>query len=353
MTILLETKQKIKNFYGEHDTWLLPLLKFLLAFLVFQSTNYIMGFFEALDNIFIVLILSLISAVLPINGMTVLVCIAIVAHCYGVGIEVAGFAILLLLLLMILFLRFTSKDNLALILTPAAFGLHIPAAMPIGAGLLRGPSCAVPSCCGVILYYFMDTVRDRSTVLQGKETESLQKLQILLDALINNQEMWLNILAFVVALMVVYLISRTSADYSWRIGDAAGAAAYILIMILGGMFLNININIGSVIIAGILAAVIGLVIEFAALGVAYSRSETTQFEDDEYVYYVKAVPKSFVAQAEKSIKTISSETEEELEAPEVQVPETQEAETEAVPVERVEEEVFDFEKKLEDSLKDL
>ena len=98
---------------------------------------------------------------------------------------------------------------------------------------------------------------------------------------------------------------------------------------------------------------IGLVIEFAALGVDYSRSETTQFEDDEYVYYVKAVPKSFVAQAEKSIKTISSETEEELEAPEVQVPETQEAETEAVPVERVEEEVFDFEKKLEDSLKDL
>ena len=165
--------------------------------------------------------------------------------------------------------------------------------------------------------------------------------------------MWLNILAFVVALMVVYLISRTSADYSWRIGDAAGAAAYILIMILGGMFLNINISIGSVIIAGILAAVIGLVIEFAALGVDYSRSETTQFEDDEYVYYVKAVPKSFVAQAEKSIKTISSENEEELEAPEVQVPETQEAETEAVPVERVEEEVFDFEKKLEDSLKDL
>ena len=189
MTTLLETKQKIKNFYGEHDTWILPLLKFLLAFLVFQSTNYIMGFFEALDNIFIVLILSLISAVLPINGMTILVCIAIVAHCYGVGIEVAGFAILLMILLMILFLRFTSRDNLALILTPAAFGLHIPAAIPIGAGLLRGPACAVPSCCGVILYYFMDTVRDRSTVLQGKETESLQKLQILLDALINNQEM--------------------------------------------------------------------------------------------------------------------------------------------------------------------
>lgn len=343
MTTLLEMKQKIKNFYGEHDTWLLPLLKFLLAFLVFQTINSTLGFLEALDNIFIVLILSIICAVLPLNGMAVLGCIMIVAHCYGVGVEVAAFSVLLLLLLMILFLRFTSRDNLALILTPAAFSLHMPAAVPVGAGLLRGPSCAVPACCGVVLYYFMEVVSDRSTVLQGKETESVQKLQILLDALINNQEMWLNILAFVVVLMVVYLISRTSSDYSWRIGDAAGAIIYILIMILGGMFLNVNINIGSVILSGVLAAVVGLVIEFVALGVDYSRSETTQFEDDEYVYYVKAVPKSFVAQAEKKIKNISTES----------VESQEKEEQEAAPVERVGEETFDFEKQLEESLKDL
>ena len=343
MTTLLEMKQKIKNFYGEHDSWLLPLLKFLLAFLVFQSINSTLGFLEALDNIFIVLILSIICAVLPLNGMAVLGCIMIVAHCYGVGVEVAAFSVLLLLLLMILFLRFTSQDNLALILTPAAFSFHMPAAIPVGSGLLRGPSCAVPACCGVILYYFMEVVSDRSTVLQGKETESVQKLQILLDALINNQEMWLNILAFVVVLMVVYLVSRTSADYSWRIGDAAGSVLYILIMILGGMFLNVNINIGSVILSGVLAAVAGLLIEFAALGIDYSRSETTQFEDDEYVYYVKAVPKSFVAQSEKKIKNISSEP--------AEVPE--EEEEEAAPVERIGEESFDFEKQLEESLKDL
>ena len=342
MTTLLEMKQKIKTFYGEHDTWLLPLLKFLLAFLVFQSINSTLGFLEALDNIFIVLILSIICAVLPLNGMAILGCIMIIAHCYGVGVEVAAFSVLLLLLLMILFLRFTSRDNLALILTPTAFFLHMPAAVPVGSGLLRGPSCAVPSCCGVILYYFMNTVSERSTVLQGKETESVQKLQILLDALINNQEMWLNILAFVVVLMVVYLISRTSADYSWRIGVAAGAVVYILIMILGGMFLSVNTNIGGVILSGVLAAVVGLIIEFAALGVDYSRSETTQFEDDEYVYYVKAVPKSFVAQAEKKIKNISSES--------VEKPDEEE---EAAPVERVEETTFDFEKQLEESLKDL
>lgn len=116
-----------------------------------------------------------------------------------------------------------------------------------------------------------------------------------------------------------------------------------MIMVLGGMFLNIHINMASVILSAIAAVLLGLGAEFAVLGVDYSRSEHTQFEDDEYVYYVKAIPKSVVAQKEKSIKTISSNYDKK---------EEQEQE-EVSPVERVHEENFDFEKQLEESLKDL
>lgn len=342
MTALLELKQKMKNFYSAHDSWLLPLFKFALAFVLFQGINGKMGFLEKLDSIFVVLVLAIICSVLPINAMTVIACIMVVAHCYAVGIEVAGFALLLLLLLLILFLRFTSQENVAMVLTPVSFSFHIPAAIPIGGGLLRGPACAVPSCCGVILYFFMDTVKEKSTVLQGKETEFVQKLQILLDELLKNQEMWLTILTFAVVIMAVHLISRSSFDYSWRVANAAGAVLYIVIMVFGGMFMSVHIKMGSVILAAVLSAVVGAVIEFFALGVDYSRSEKTQFEDDEYVYYVKAVPKSFVSQTEKSIKTISADEEIQREEHE-----------EAVPVERVEGETFDFTKQLEESLKDL
>lgn len=86
---------------------------------------------------------------------------------------------------MILFLRFTSEDNVALILTPISFTLHIPAK---STGRLwhfkRSTSSAVPSGCGVILYFFMKLVKDRATVLQGNETEPLQKLQLLLDGVL-------------------------------------------------------------------------------------------------------------------------------------------------------------------------
>ena len=347
MTALLELKQKIRDIYGEYDTWIVPALKFLLALAVFLGINSKLGFLEKLDNIFVVLILSVICAILPINAMTVVGCVLIIGHCYAVGVEVAAFALLLMILLMILFLRFTSKDNLAMILAPTSFSLHIPAAVPMGGGLLRGPSCAVPACCGVILYFFMDVVKEKSSVLQAKETEAAQKLQLLLDGLMKNQEMWLYVISFLVVLMLIYLISRCSFDYSWRAANATGAIAYIVIMILGSMFLDVHLNIGEMIAGALGAVVVGLVIEFFVLGIDYSRSETTQFEDDEYVYYVKAVPKSVVAQKEKRIKKISSEKGAEGEAG------NDKTESDDVSEGAVKEPEFDFEKQLEESLKDL
>ena len=41
----------------------------------------------------------------------------------------------------------------------------------------------------------------------------------------------------------------------------------------------------------ILSTGIGFLIEFLCFNLDYSRTEKVQFEDDEYYYYVKAVPK--------------------------------------------------------------
>ena len=393
MTKLLLWKQKVKEFYGEHDFWITPLFKFLLAFVVFSQINGLLGFMRQIDNIFVVLILSLICAMFSINVMTILACLLILGHCYAVGIETAGFAAVLLILLMILFLRFTSEDNVALILTPISFTLHIPAAVPVGCGILRGASRAVPSGCGVRLYFFMKLVKDRATVLQGNETEPLQKLQLLLDGVLKNEEMWLTVVVFAAVVVIVSVISRASFDYAWRIAIVTGAVVYIVIMVFGSMFMSVSTELAGIILSGVAAIIIGFVIEFFELGVDYSRTELTQFEDDEYIYYVKAVPKALVSESKKSVKkfTPNSKVVEEVRLDEVRqnketkayqqesqhqeikpIPEenlsqtekahtqdfsakqnTAQEESEAVPVERVAEEDFDFEKQLEESLKNL
>lgn len=123
-------------------------------------------------------------------------------------------------------------------------------------------------------------------------------------------------------------------------------------------------ELNAIILSGILSVLIGLVIEFFVLGVDYSRSEVTQFEDDEYVYYVKAVPKSMVSETKKSVKKFSPTTEHKKEVQErnkmpktVDLSEAGQMEefdiSDVAPVEHVSEEDFDFEKQLEESLKNL
>ena len=50
-----------------------------------------------------------------------------------------------------------------------------------------------------------------------------------------------------------------------------------------------------------------LSIKFFVFNVDYTRTERVQFEDDEYYYYVKAVPKNTVSIADKQIKKIKGQ----------------------------------------------
>ena len=47
--------------------------------------------------------------------------------------------------------------------------------------------------------------------------------------------------------------------------------------------------------------------EFLMFQMDYSRAENVQFEDDEYYYYVKAVPKVILSRPEKTVKKINAQ----------------------------------------------
>ena len=50
-----------------------------------------------------------------------------------------------------------------------------------------------------------------------------------------------------------------------------------------------------------------MVVEFFEFNLDYNRTEIVQFEDDEYYYYVKAVPKNVIMAPEKTVKRINKQ----------------------------------------------
>ena len=73
-----------------------------------------------------------------------------------------------------------------------------------------------------------------------------------------------------------------------------------------GLVMNVSVSVGAVVLGTLGSLLLALVVEFFVLSVDYSRTEYTQFEDDEYYYYVKAVPKMSIAVSNKKVKKINS-----------------------------------------------
>ncbi|MBQ6786515.1 MAG: hypothetical protein IJO85_02205 [Lachnospiraceae bacterium] len=305
MTNLLVLREQLKRFYGKYEVYITPALKFLLAFVSFAMINQTIGYMSALNSMAIVLILALLCSFLPMNLTVVLAAGVALAHLYAFSLECAVVALAVFLLMFILYFRFSPKDTVVVLLTPLFFILKIPYVVPIAMGLIGTPASAVSVACGVIVYYVIGYMSESASVLNTFDAEgAVEKFRYIIDGVLGNKTMLMVVAAFAVTIIVVYFIRRLSVDYAWTIAIITGALVDILILLFGDLMFNTNVSIVGLIFGSVISVLLIKVLEFFVFNVDYSRTEMVQFEDDEYYYYVKAVPKNTVATPEKRVKTI-------------------------------------------------
>lgn len=307
MTTLLVAKQYIKNFIYKYEIYLKPLMKLILALTSLMMINGKIGYMHRLDNISIVLIVSLMCSFMPMNFIIFVSAAFTVLHLYSLSLECAAIALVLFLIMFLLYFRFSPKDTLVILLTPICFVLKIPYAVPLAMGLVGTPASAVSVGCAVVVSYLINHVADSATALSGMETEDIAtRFRFIIDGLLDNKEMILTIIAFAVTIILVHLIKRMALDHAWTIAIAVGAVADMMILLVGDLMFDTNVSILGIIVGTIFSVLIVKVIEFFAFHVDYSRVEKVQFEDDEYYYYVKAVPKITVSTPSRTVKRINT-----------------------------------------------
>ncbi len=308
MTTLLVAKQYIKLFYSKFEIYITPFLKFLLAFVAFMQINSRLGYMAAIDRMSIVLVVALMCSFMPTNFIMIMSALFILLHLYTFSLECAIVIGVAFLLMFLLYFRFSPRDTAAVVLTPICFLMKIPYVLPISMGLIGTPASAVSVACGVIVYYMIHFVCTNETVLSGMaEEEIAARFKFIVDGLLNNKEMVVTIVAFAVTLILVYLIRRLSIDYAWTIAMVAGAFVNVMVILIGDLMFDTNVSIFGVIVGTVIALLITVVLQFFVFHVDYSRTEKVQFEDDEYYYYVKAVPKVTLARPEKKVKQIAGQ----------------------------------------------
>ncbi len=309
MTRLLEIREKVKLIYNRNEVFIIPIAKFLLAFMSLTIINGRIGYMSSIDKLPIVLIASLFCSFLPLGFVIFFAAVFSLLHMYALSMEVALVALCLYLIMFLLFFRFSPGDSLVVILTPLLFVLKIPYIMPIAMGLLGTPASVVSVAFGVVIYYFMDHVIASSTAISSMDAdEALAKLRLIIDGILDNREMIVIIAAFAVTVIAVYLIRRMSVDHAWTIAMVAGAIINLVLLLIGDLVFDTNMSVAGAIFGTLLALVVAKILEFFRFCVDYSRTEKVQFEDDEYYYYVKAVPKMTVAAQTKTVKKINTQS---------------------------------------------
>lgn len=306
MTKILEIREKIKEIYSQYETFIIPIVKLLLGWIVFSRLNSALGYMTKLNSTPIVLILAIMCAILPTGFMALFGAVISLLHMYALGWEVALVGLCLYMVLFLLFFRLSSKDAILIVLTPILCAMKIPYIVPIAAGLLCAPTAFIPVACGLVVYYWFQVIQNSASALGTLGDDALSRLRLIIDGIVKNKSMLVVVAAFSITILVVCLIRRLSIDYAWTIAMVVGAIVNVFVLLIGDLKYDINISIWGAIGGSLLALAIAKVIEFFRFCVDYSRTEQVQFEDDEYYYYVKAVPKMSVAAPEKTVKKITA-----------------------------------------------
>ena len=307
LTGLLEFKEKLKAFYAKGGIYIRYVCNFVLAFLSMFAMSRKIGGNGIISNPLICIALSIVCAFLPVNITVVIVTIYMIINLFTLSLELALIALGVMIVIYLLYFRFAPKTGFIMILTPILFFLKLPYVVPVVAALTVGMTGIVPAVSGVFIYYIITFAANYSTAISTLDVNNaLQNINFIFNNILTNKELVTIVVSFAVVITMIYFIKRLSVNYSAIIAVIAGCVTDALIQIIAFAVLSVKFSIIGMIAGHIAAIIVGLVINFFIMSVDYTATEYVQFEDDDYYYYVKAVPKMSVARKNVTIKKFNS-----------------------------------------------
>lgn len=306
MSTVLVWREQLQRFYAGYSVYIRIAGQFILGLIVFWLINSNIGFMKAASSTLCTVGLSVLCAFLPLIVMVMSATALVLLHFYTLSLPIAIVSALLFVLMYIFYFRFSTGKAWLVLLAVVGFVWKIPFVIPVAVGLLGTPVCVIPLACGTFTYYMVHLVKGSSSAFKAEDTAGIvDALMGFTKQALMNKEMWIMTAAVVICVLLVYGIRTRPMDHAWKAASVSGAVLAVVVVSVGNMMLDMHIVITPLIISAALAVLTGLLLEVLFLSVDYSRTEHLEFEDDEYHYYVKAVPKIGVTVPEKSVKHIN------------------------------------------------
>jgi hypothetical protein len=310
MTQLLEIKSLLIEIYKKYDKLINPIGKFIISLIIITKLNTFFGYSPIFAKLGVNMAIAALAAFLPSSWFLMLLIVVVSAQLFSVSIEATIIIFVAMLVVYFLFARLQPKHAYLIMLVPLFYSLKIVYVLPIFAGLFLGISSIVPLAVGVAVYRFasylpgiLDNNIQGTTLFESPDI-MINMYKYLSNVLLNDKVLVLTIAVFSITVIIMFFVKKLEIDYIWYITIGVGVVTMILTFIIGNVALNANIGIGGVFVGTIIGGLIVAGFQFFKFSLDYKRAEKLQFEDDDYYYYVRTIPKVKATMPQKEVKKI-------------------------------------------------
>ncbi len=283
--------------YKKFDRIINPIGKFIISLIIVMKLNKFFAYSPLFASLGVNMAMALLAAFLPSSWFVLLLIAVVTLQLFSVSIEATIIVFMAMLVVYLLFGRIQPRYAMLILLVPLFYSWNIPYVIPIFAGLFFGVSSIIPLGVGVGVYYFaayipglLERHVPNATLLEGPDI-LIEMYKYLAEVMIADRNMILSVGIFAGVVIVMYFVRKFEIDYIHYIAIGIGVIAMVVITIIGNPILKASISVGGVLLGGLIAGIIVAAMQFTKFSLDYKRSEKLQFEDDEYVYYVRTIPK--------------------------------------------------------------
>lgn len=287
----LYIRQVLRRVYALLSTYVIMAAKTAAAYAVFQTVNRFFPYRHILCRSLIVWAFAILCSILPWNYIVVFGALFLLGQMTAFSLEISAFLLVLLVILAVLKYLMLPGCGIVVAILPLLCLWKIPYVVPLLVGLAGTLSSFVSVGSGLMIYYVLKFAVDNGEYFADESVTLVQRLLFLVKGFLGNEEMILTVAVFCFVTILVHLVSRSSVDYAHPIALAVGTVFTPVLLKVSMDFAELPGGPVNPVWGSLLAFALALLYDLFRMGLNYSKTEHVQFEDDDYYYFVKAVPK--------------------------------------------------------------
>lgn len=220
------------------------------------------------------------------------------------SIETALVAFIFCFLLFVFYVRIFPKESLVIPAMLCAYFFKIPYVVPVFAALYIGVRAIVPVGAAVFIWSNTYLLKGMAEIAPkadftpiGILDSAIKIYEYLQTTIVGNGWVFVAIV-FCFAVIVGWVVSNVFADYERELAIAASGVIIMVGLLIAVFAANAQVSILGAILGTIISCGIVYVAQSMDFVLDYTSAQRVKFQDDNYYYYVKAVPKIKTAKSE-------------------------------------------------------